>query len=317
MDTLKYTLKRVALMLVTLFVIFTIVFVLIKLLPNPLPENANEAVIARREALGYNKSIVEQYFIYLGNIVTKWDWGASWNIKFMENSSAMLVERIAPTLIINMLSFLVAVPLGILLGIYIAQKKNKWQDHVYGAVVVLFISLPSFVFAFILQYFVAFQLGWFTLRAESITQVSGWFDPRMLYSLVLPVLAMVIPFIASSSRTVRAELSEQLNSEYMLLARCKGLSKREATYKHCLKNAMVPVLPLLVGAFILNFSAGSIVIESVFSIPGTGSLYIEAINRLDYDVFMVTSVFFVFVTLFAGLMSDLSYSFLDPRIKVR
>lgn len=304
-------------MLVTLFVIFTIVFILIKLLPNPLPENSNEAVLARREALGYNKTIIEQYFIYLGNIITKWDWGTSWNIRFMENSSTILVERIVPTLIINLLSFIVAVPLGLLLGIYIAQKKNKWQDHTYGAIVVLFISLPSFVFAFILQYFIAFKLGWFTLRAESITQVNGWFDPRMLYSLILPVLAMAIPFIANTSRSVRAELSEQLGSDYMLLARCKGLSKREATYKHCLKNAMVPVLPILVGAFILNFSAGSIVIENVFSIPGTGQLYIDAIHRLDYDVFMVTSVFFVFVTLFAGLMSDLSYSFLDPRIKVR
>lgn len=304
-------------MLLTLFVIFTIVFVLVKLLPNPLPENADEAELARREALGYNKTIIEQYFIYLGNILTRWDWGTSWHVRFLAPASDLFLDRMLPTVIINFMSFIIAVPLGLLLGIFIAQKKNKWQDHVYGVVIILFISLPSFVFAFILQYFVAYQLGLFTISAESITQVSGWFDVRMLYSLMLPVLAMAIPLIASYSRTVRAELGEQLNSDYMLLARCKGLTKRQATFRHCFKNAMVPVLPILIGAFILQFSAGSIVIERVFNIPGTGLLYLEALDHLDYDVFMIACMFFVFVTLLAGLLSDLSYSFLDPRIKVR
>lgn len=304
-------------MLLTLFVIFTIVFVLIKMLPNPLPEGATEAEEARRAALGYDKTVIEQYFIYLGNIITKWDWGTSWQIRYLENATDVFVDRMIPTIIINLLSFIIAVPLGILLGVFIAQRKNKWQDHAYGAVIVLFISLPSFVFAFILQYFIAFKLGLFTLKAESITQVSGWLDPRMLYSLMLPILAMAIPFIASTSRNVRAELSEQLGSEYMLLARCKGLTKRQATFRHCFKNAMIPILPLLIGAFILNFSAGSIVIENVFGIPGTGQLYVDTIRLLDYDVFMVTSVFFAFVALFAGLVSDLSFSFLDPRIRVR
>ncbi|MDR3021328.1 MAG: ABC transporter permease [Clostridiales bacterium] len=317
MDTLKYTLKRLGLMLLTLFIIFTIIFVLIKLLPTSLYDSLSAADKAKWDALGYNNPIIVQYGTYLKNIITRWDWGYSWNIKLGQTSTSLFLDRMVPTVLVNLFSFIIAVPIGLLLGILIAQKKNKWQDQVYGVVIIFFIALPSFVFAFLLQYFLAFQLGWLPIRMEPINLVSGWFDPLMLLSMVLPVLAMAIPIIASTSRSVRAELSEQLGSEYMLLARAKGLTKRQATFRHCFKNAMVPILPILIGMFILNFSAGSIVIERIFSIPGTGLLYLDALTTRDYDVFMVVSMFFVFASLLSGLVSDLSFSYLDPRIKVR
>ena len=133
--------------------------------------------------------------------------------------------------------------------------------------------------------------------------------------MVLPIFALSFGEIAGLTRFVRAELTETLTQDYMLLARTKGLSRGQATFRHALRNAMVPILPMIIGDF-LSILGGSMIIERIFSIPGVGQLYIMSINQLDYDVFMLDTVFYTFIGLLAGIVIDISYGFIDPRIRV-
>lgn len=284
-----------------------------------MPQEANlQALIrARWEALGYNKPIIVQYGIYLKNIFTKFDFGTSWKISITKPAIEVMGERILPTVIVNLYSLLFSIPLGIGLGIYAAIKKNKWQDHVISTLVILFVSVPSYVYAFLVQYFIYFK--WRLVPTNvmySLADAGGsYFSFKMFQSLILPVLALSFGEIAGLTRFTRAELTETLTSDYMLLARTKGLTKAQATTRHALKNAMVPILPSIIASFI-GILGGSMIIEQIFSIPGIGNLYIMSINQLDYDIFMLESIFYTFIGLLAGIVIDISYGFLDPRIKM-
>ena len=138
---------------------------------------------------------------------------------------------------------------------------------------------------------------------------------KMFKSMIAPVLALSFGQIAGLCRFTRAELTETLTSDYMLLARTKGLTRAQATSRHALKNAMVPILPMIISTFI-GVLAGSFVIEQIFSIPGVGQLYMMSIRLFDYDVFMMDMIFYTFISLLAGIVVDISYGFIDPRIRM-
>lgn len=303
-------------MLLTFFIIMTITFCLIKMLQTEIPLGKDGQVEqARREALGWNKPILTQYGIYLRNIITKWDWGTSFKVQYMANVWDVLFTRMPPTIMVNVISILLGLPLGIVLGIIAAIKKNTWFDHVISVIIVLFISVPSFVLAFFLQYFLGFKLGWFPIIMSSYADAGGWWTWKMIYSVMLPIMASAFYEIAYFARTVRAELTEALTSDYMLLARTKGLTKSKAIVHHALKNAMVPILPVVIGTF-LSVMGGSMVLEQIFAIPGVGKLTLTALNMRDYDLFVGSSMFYTAFGLLAGIVTDLSYGFLDPRIKM-
>ena len=314
----KYVIKRLFLMLFVFFVVTTICFVLIRLLPRELPQEKvlAEAIKARWEALGYNEPLLTQFGIYLKNIVTKFDFGTSWYIQFREPALNVLLSRLAPTVLVNTYSLLLSVPMGILLGIYAAIKKNKWQDSLISTGVMVFVSVPSYVYAFLVQYFLYFKLDLLPLTVYSLADAGGsWFTWKMFYSMIPAVLALSFGEVAGLCRFTRAELTETLTSDYMLLSRTKGLTRGQATARHALKNAMVPILPMIIGSFI-SVMSGSMIIERIFSIPGVGQLYIQSINLFDYDVFMIDCIFYSFVGLLAGIVVDLSYGFIDPRIRM-
>lgn len=324
----KYVLKRLLLMLVTFFIICTICFVLIRLLPRELPNDKNlqELIKARWEALGYNKPLPVQFWIYLKNIFTKWDFGTSWYIEKNIPVTEVLGKRLLPTVLVNLYSLIVSIPLGISLGIFAAIKKNKWQDHVISIVVMLFVSIPSYVYAFLVQYLLFFKLRLIdTPTLYSIADVGfdpdaanawqAYFTPQMFKSMIMPIIALSFGEIAGLCRFTRAELTETLTQDYMLLARTKGLTRGQATRRHALKNAMVPILPMIISSFI-GILGGSMIIEQIFSIPGVGDLYIKSITLFDYDVFMLDTIFYVLIGLLAGIVVDISYGFIDPRIRM-
>ncbi|MBR5094745.1 MAG: ABC transporter permease [Oscillospiraceae bacterium] len=314
----KYVIKRIILMFFTFFVIMTMCFLLIRLLPRELPQDKNlQAVItARFEALGYNKPLLVQYWIYLKNIFTQWDFGTSWYIQFRVPAWDVLTSRLLPTVLVNLYSFILSVPLGILFGIYAAIKKNKWQDQVISTAVMVFVSVPSYVYAFLVQYIFYFKMGVLPLTVYSLADAGGsWWTKKMFISMILPIIALSFSQIAGLTRFTRAELTETLTSDYMLLARTKGLTRAQATTRHALKNAMVPILPMIIGTFI-GILAGSMIIEQIFAIPGVGQLYIKSINLFDYDVFMIDTIFYTFIGLLAGILVDISYGFIDPRIRM-
>ncbi len=305
-------------MLFTFFIIIMITFILVHMLPREMPQEKNlQAVIQQRwEALGYNKPVMTQFWIYLRNIFTKWDFGTSWYIQPRKDAWDVLKQGFLPTLLVNLYSMIVAVPIGIALGVYAAIRKNKWDDSLISTLVMVFISVPSYVYAFLVQYFLYFKLGWLPQRMYALADAGGsYFTWKMFVSMIPPILALSFGSIAGYTRFVRAELTESLTSEYMLLARTKGLTRPQATARHALKNAMVPVLPSILSEFI-SLLSGSLIIEQIFSIPGVGQLYLKALNLFDYDVFMIDCVFYTFIYLLAGIVLDLSYTFIDPRIRM-
>ena len=157
-----------------------------------------------------------------------------------------------------------------------------------------------------------FRLGWFPIVVNSGT---NYFSPSMLHSMALPIMAMSFGTIASLMRSVRAELTETLTSDYMLLARTKGLTRRQATLRHALRNSMVPIMPLIISEFVMVLS-GSLIIEKIFGIPGIGSTYVSSILERDYSLFLAVSMFYTVISLVATLVIDLSYGLVDPRIRI-
>lgn len=312
----KYIFKRIGLMLVTAFAIMTVLFILIRLLPNHVHAvlGGNQAQLeAMREAWGYNEPIIVQYGIFLKNVFTKWDWGFCTEVgTAFQPVTEYVASKLPATIYVNIISIVISIPLGVVFGIIAANFKNKWQDYVINVFIVIFISVPAFVYAFLLQYLVGFKWNLLPLVMKSGTDYFSW---EMFKSAILPILALSFGVIAGDMRYVRAELTESMTSEYMLLARTKGLTKRQALFRHALRNSMVPLLPTFL-ADVVYVITGSLIIEQIFSVPGIGRVYLLSITSRDYSVFLFISMFYVAIDLIAGLIFDLSYGFIDPRIRM-
>ena len=328
----KYVSKRLGLMLFTFFIIFTMCFVLIKLLPiptNALPGQDPEIVMKTLEGRGWITNIREgengvweydrvpiltQYGTYIKRIVTKGDFGivTTYGEYLNMNIWEVFTSHLPPTILINIYSTLIGVPIGLGLGILAALKKNKWQDQVINIFVILLISVPSIVLALMIQYVFCFKLGWFPLTMSTSNEYFTW---EVFHSMLPAVFALCLGSIAGYARYTRAELSEVLTGEFMLLARTKGLTKRQAIYRHAMRNSMVVIFPSILSEFVSVLS-GSLIIEKMFAINGVGGLYLNSITFQDYDFFMLLSGFYTLVSLTAGIVIDISYGFIDPRIRM-
>ena len=312
----RYVLQRLGLVILTFVIICSLCFVLIKLLPLPaIKAQGRDAalLLARREAMGYNKPILVQYFRYWRHVL-RGDFGLGEQMYVGQSVLQVLLEKIPYTVTVNLYAMLLSIPLGLLLGIYAALRKNKWQDHTISTTVMLFISVPSYVYAFLAQLLLCHRTGWFPLTAASRSQAALLSFP-MLRSMFPAVLSLSFGTIAGLTRFTRAELSEVLTGEYLLLARAKGMRRSACIFRHALKNAMVPVLPMILGEFI-GILGGSLIIEGIFSIPGVGSLYTAAISVRDYNFFMALTFFYTLIGLLSSLVVDLSYGLIDPRIRM-
>ena len=313
----KYIMKRIGLMIMTFAIIMVTSFILVKLLPivvNVQMGKDADIIKAQLKARGYYDPILVQFINYLKRIFLYGDFGIGVNMPEFRNRSVweVFVSQLPPTILINVYSSLFAVPIGLLLGIYAALRKNKWQDHTISTLVMVLISVPSYVTAFLVQYFLCHLLGLMPLTMNSGYDYFSW---DMFVSMLPAVLSMSFGSIAGYCRFTRAELTEVLTGEYLLLARTKGLTKKQSIYRHALRNAMVPIFPMIIGEFISVLS-GSLILEQIFAIPGVGRLYLNSITSLDYDFFMLLSGFYTFIGLAAGIVIDISYGFIDPRIRM-
>jgi len=299
----------------TLLLITLMCFVLIRLLP-PVELAANDphtqVIELRREAMGYNKPYLVQFGIFLKRVLTANDWGVSDVLYPGQEVASMFTSKLPATMIVNVYSILFSIPIGIAFGVLAALKKNTWVDYSLSTLTMVVISVPSFVFAFVIQYLLSYKLGWFPFLMKDGTDYFSW---PMFVSMLPAVMSLSFGVIAGFTRTTRAELTEVLTSEFMLLARTKGLTKAQATIRHAMKNCMVVVLPAIFGQFI-GIMSGSLIIEKIFAVPGVGQLYINSINGRDYPMFMMLTVFYTAVSLTAGIVVDISYGFIDPRIRM-
>ncbi|MGM9632416.1 MAG: ABC transporter permease [Eubacteriales bacterium] len=318
----KYVLKRLVLMLCVFLIIISACFILIKLLPNTIPQappgsDLERIMMERREALGYGKPIIEQLGIFFVRTLIGGDWGFSEIMYPAQNVWDIFISKLPNSMTVNIYTMIVAVPIGLMLGIYAALKKNKWQDHLISTGTMVLISVPSYIYCFLLQYFLCHKLlewtGWsFPLQVLPLETSTGW---DYFVSLVPAILALGLGTIAGLARYTRAELCEVLTQEYMLLARTKGLTRGQATVRHALRNSMVPIFPMILGEFI-GIIGGSLIVEQFFGIPGVGPLYLKSITSLDYNFYLLLNCFYTFIGLLSGIVVDLSYGFVDPRIRM-
>lgn len=227
----------------------------------------------------------------------------------------IFISKIPFTMAVNLYSIFLSIPLGLTLGIIAALKKNKLIDHIISTGVMVFVSVPSFIYAFLVLYILYFKLGWVEATMDATQGAWSW---RAFTTMIPAILSMSFGSIAGFARYTRAELSEVLTNEFMLLARTKGLTKAQATIRHAMRNAMVVIFPMILGEFI-GILSGSLIIEQMFGIPGVGKLYINSVQAQpapDYNIFMLIGVFYTFIGLAAGIVSDISYGIIDPRIRM-
>ncbi len=328
----KYVMKRIGLMLLTFSIIFVMSFVLIKLLPIHVvvgPQEDRLIALKRYEGWGWicniqpgkngtytfdRVPILIQLWNYVKNIFVHGDFGRATTYQEYFNMPVwdVFVRKLPPTILINIYSTLFGVPIGLGLGIFAALKKNKWQDQAINIFIILLISLPSIVLGLLIQYFMCFKWNWFPLMMELGDDYFTW---SMFRSMIPAVLSLSLSSIAGYARYTRAELSEVLTSEFMLLARTKGLTRGQATFRHAMRNSMTVIFPSILSEFV-GVLSGSLIIESMFGIPGVGGLYLNSITFQDYNFFMLLSAFYTLVGLTAGIVIDISYGFIDPRIRM-
>ena len=332
MYMLKYVLKRLGLMLLTFSIIFTMCFILIKLLPIPVTIGAGQdpdIVYGILEGRGWITNVQKgenhvytydrvpifiQFGTYLKRIFLYGDFGVATTYGEYINKPVwdIFVKKLPPTILINIYSSLIGVPIGLGLGIWAALRKNKLADQVINIFIILLISVPSIVLALLIQYVLCFKLQLFPLIMSTSDDYFTW---PVFKSMLPAVFALCLGSIAGYARYTRAELSEVLTSEFMLLARTKGLTKKQAIMRHAMRNSMVVIFPSILGEFISVLS-GSLIIEKMFAINGVGGLYLNAINYQDYDFFMLLSGFYTLIGLTANIVIDISYGIIDPRIRM-
>lgn len=303
---LRYILKRLLIMIVTLWIIITLTFVLMVSIPGS-PFNSesssNETVQANLEKhYNLDEPYVIQYLYYIKSIAT-FDFGPS--ITQRNQTVNDLLGRGFPiSLELGIITIIVAVFSGIILGIIAALRHNGIIDYLAMGIAVLGISIPNFILATLLiqQLAVTYE----------IFPVATWSSPA---HMVLPIIALATGPTAIIARLTRSTMLEVLTQDYIKMARAKGLSPWKIIFKHALRNALMPVVTIM-GTLLAGILTGTFVIEQIFAIPGMGKYFVESINQRDYPVIMGTTVFYSAFLIFMLFLVDIAYGILDPRIKV-
>ena len=303
---IKYITKRMGLMLISLLVIVTITFFLVMNMPGEIIPNAEKLTPENKELLmeqyGFDKPVIVQYFNYMKEVLLNGNFG----ISIIDKMPVM--DKIAKALPISMIlgfcSIIVGAVVGITFGLISALKKNTIFDYVATFLTVVGISVPSFVFATLIRQQFTIDLRIFPTSYNA--------DPGLL-ALILPIIALSIFTIASLARYTRTEMLETLGSNYISLAKAKGVKSKVVIFKHGFKNALIPIITVL-GPQIVAILTGSLVVERIFAIPGMGGILTTA--ALSKDVFMIlgANIFLSLLFLGTNLIIDILYSIIDPRI---
>lgn len=303
----KYLLRRILYMAITLFLIATITFFLMKLLPGTPFTNEDklspEQIYIMNEKYGLNDPVIVQFGRYILGLLTG-DLGVSFQFNNTPVSQ-LLASRVGPSFQLGLQGMLFGTVLGIVLGVIAAMFKNTWIDSLATFIAIIGRSIPSFVFAVLLQLVFAVKLGLFPIALWDGT----------FAATVLPTAALMISPLADSSRFVRTEMVDVLNSDYIELARAKGLSRGAVAFKHGVRNALIPLLTIL-GPLLVGLMTGSMVVENIFAIPGIGEQFVKSIQTNDYPTIMGITIMYSFLLCAMLLIVDILYGIVDPRIRV-
>lgn len=308
----QYFAQRVFAAAISLFVILSLAFAVVRLMPGGVYDDPNlspAAVSALEHKAHLDEPIIVQYGYFLKGVLLENDWGVSVKVEPGMEAFDVLKQRIPVSMVLNIASLIIALPIGIILGSVAALKKNTVVDHAISFFVVLGISIPSFVSATVMQYLLAYKLDWFPV----LYQPKGTIGEQ-IFSLLLPIFALALGPIATITRYLRAELIEVVDSEFMTLATTKGLKRPKALRKHAFRNASLPVVHVIIPMF-ANVVGGSMVIERMYSIPGVGGTMISAINAHDYSLTVATLIFYALVSVLSAFAVDIAFAIIDPRVK--
>lgn len=302
----KYLLKRVLYMLLTLFLVATITFFLMKLMPGTPYTNQAKMTASQIEIMnkqyGLDKPIWEQYLIYIFGMFHG-DFGTSF--QYSNQPVAYLISsRLGASMQLGLQAMIFGVFFGVILGAAAAIKHNTWADTEATVIAIIGKSVPNFVLAILLQYYIALKLGWFP--------IAGW---GQFSNTILPTIALGVGPLAETARFIRTSMVEVLNSDYIELAKAKGLSKFEVVYHHALRNSLIPLVTLL-GPYTVALMTGSMVIENIFNIPGIGEQFVKSIMTNDYPTIMGVTMVFSIGLVVVILITDIIYGLIDPRIRL-
>ena len=318
-NILKFLIKRIAMGLVTLWLVITITFFLIHMLPGDpfqsekaIPPKVKENLMAKYHL---DRPLGEQYVEYLKNIA-KGDLGASMKVRG-RTVNDVINKSFFVSADLGARSIIFALVLGIPLGIIAALKRGKYQDKLSMIVAIIGISVPSFVLAGLMQkYFVDIHNGiliengflpeFFRIR------LSGWDSPE---KKILPVVALGLYTVALIARLLRDKMIEVMGQDYIRLAIAKGVKPKNIVFRHALRNAILPIITIM-GPTIAAVLTGSFVIEKMFSIPGLGKYFVDSINDRDYTMVLGVTVFYAIFLIIMMILVDIVYVLVDPKIKL-
>jgi oligopeptide transport system permease protein len=303
---LRYIVKRLLFMLLSLYLIISATFFLMRAAPGgPFTgeKQLPPEILANLNAYyGLDKPWYHQYFDYLVK-VAHWDFGPSFKYKG-QTVNDLINSGFPVSFTLGMEAILFSIAIGVFLGVIAAMKHNKWQDYSAMIIAVFGISVPSFIMATVLQYAFAIKIP--------IFPVARW--ESFMYT-VLPALALSATPTAFIARLTRSSMLDVLSNDYIKTAKAKGLGQGAITIKHTIRNALLPVVSYM-GPLVAGILTGSFIIEKIFGIPGLGDHFVTSITNRDYTVIMGVTVFYSILLLVSILLVDIAYGLIDPRIKL-
>ncbi len=309
----KTILRRLLQMIPVLFVVVTLTFILTRMIPgNPAtavlgPQATTEDIAKMEEKMGLNKSKIEQYGMYWNDILHG-DFGTSY--AYGTSVLELLGQRIPNTLVLSLTSLVLALLIGIPIGVYSAVHQNTAFDYIFMFLALLGISVPIFWFALMMVLVFSVNLGW--LPAMGIGDMSNGFWEYVRY-MVLPVICLTLHPMATFARISRSSTLETINTDYIKAMRSKGLSEPKLLWKHAFKNALPPIITV-VGMQLAYCVTGAMLTETIFSWPGMGMLIVKAVTNRDYALIQGTVVIVALVFIVVNLLVDLAYMLVNPKV---
>jgi len=305
---LRYVIRQILWMIPVMFFISVITFALAHAVPGGPFDREHvlpPEIIANLERYyGLDKPVWKQYADYIGGIVTRFDFGPVYSSR-SRRVNDIFADHLPVSAQLGVVSLLISVGIGVPLGIIAALKQNTVWDYLGIAVAIFGVSVPGIVLGPLLILIFALTLGWLP--------VAGWGSPM---HMIMPAFALGTAYSARIARLTRASMLQVIHEDYIRTARAKGLSERLVMVRHALKNAFIPVATIL-GPMFAALVTGTFVIEQIFAVPGMGRYFITSVTNRDYPVVMGTILLYAFFLVLANLAVDLTYAFLDPRIRLR
>ena len=303
----KFLAKRTATAVITLFIAATLTFFIMNMVPGDpfLTDKApsEEVRLAMRAKYGLDQPLVVQYKNYIVNLLHG-DLGVSYVQAKNKPVTTIIKQSFPVSAKVGGISVALAFVVGVPLGCISALRKDKWQDNIIRFISTLGVAVPGFVVATTLMLVFAAKLKWVPL--------SGLNKPS---AYILPVVALALSPVSNIARMMRSSMLDALGQDYIRTARAKGMSEMVTTFKHAMRNSLIPVITYM-APMIANVLTGGFIVESVFNIPGLGRYFVKSIQNRDYTIIMGTTVFYAAILIFCTLICDIIYNLVDPRIKL-